>query len=401
MTTKSRVSRDFLLNLLAALFLLITTEFIVLPQMANAMSSEQYGQVLMLLGIITSVSSAFGNGLNNVRLIMHHKYEARGINGDYNVLISYLGILALFVICCSSIIFDINKSEIIAMTILSLLGGLRLYLSVAFRLRINYLGIMLLNGIISVGYVIGLKLYILTDDIGLWWLLFLFGEALALGYLLYSTEILKEPFKRTYLFKETCMCFGWLCYLTLLGSLLNFMDRNIIYPILGGDSVAVLFVAMLTGKTVSYVAKPMGNVMLSYFAQSSFRMTRSIYWRINLATVIVGVILYFGSIAISRYVLHYFYPSYEELAMQLVMLATAIPLLIMIGALAQPAVLRFAKLPALAFWQSLYVVVYILGAIVMTKQYGLYGFCYVAILLAMLRIFILWWLGDRSVTNRR
>ena len=401
MARNRKIGGDFLLNLLAALILLFTTEFVVLPQLATRMSTDEYGQVLMLLGIITAVSSAFGNGLNNVRLILHHKYEVRGLCGDYNVILCFFGALTLVLGIIAGSLCGMSLAKTFVMLILSLLGGVRLYLSVAFRIRINYMGILLLNGILSLGYVIGLMVYLSADDREMWWMLFLFAEIISLGYLLCSTELFKEPLSRTPLFKEACKCFGWLGYLTLLGSLLNVMERNIILPVLGGEAVSILFVAMLTGKTVSYVAKPMGNVMLSYFAQTGFVMTRKKYWKIILATVITGVVCYLLSIGLSGWVIHHFYPGYKEIAMQMVIPATAIPILMMVGALAQPAVLRFAKLSILSFLQSLYVAVYIIVAVLLTKQYGVYGFCYAAIILALLRIFILWWLGLKSINSRR
>lgn len=390
---QKKLAGDFLLNVLAALILLFTTEFIVLPRLAVTMNSDDYGHALMLLGIVTTLSSALGNGLNNVRLILHHKYEKQQVRGDYPVIFCGLGVALLFICIYIEFLGWFSASEIAVLFALTLLGSYRLYLSVTFRLRVNYLGNLLLNGVLSLGYLIGLAIGLANA----WWAVFILGEILSLGYLIYVTDWIQEPFRRTPLFGDVCKCFAWLGYLTLLGGLLNIMDRNVILPILGGEAVSVLFVAMIAGKAVSYVAKPMGNVMLSYFAQPTFVMTRRKYWGINLATVVVGAGCYLLSIAISEWMLHCFYPMYADKAMPLVMHATSVPVLLMVSALAQPAVLRFVKLSILSFWQSLYVAVYIGMAVLLTSQYGLYGFCYAASFLVLLRILILWWLGARNI----
>lgn len=399
MGSYKRIGGDFFLNLAASLILLFTTEFLVMPHLAARMSSDDYGQVLLLVGVITTFSSAFGNGLNNVRLIMHHKYVSQKLAGDYNLLLRYLSGGMVIVGIGTGFWGGFGMLDTIILTILSLLGGMRLYLSVAFRLYINYRGILWLNFILSLGYAIAIFVFDSMVERGSWWLVFLVGEMAALVYLLCATDLLQEPRRSTPLMGEVCKSFGWLGFLTFLGSLLNVMDRNLLLPALGGEAVAVLFVAMATGKTISYVAKPLGNVMLSYFAQVGFVMTRRKYWQINFGALAAGVVCYLVSIAAAGSVIHKFYPAYEMQALPLIQQASALPILMMMGALAQPAVMRYAKLSTLSFWQSMYVIVYIGIALLLIRMYGLYGFCYAAIILSMIRLFILWWLGAKSIND--
>ena len=368
-----------------------------MPQLASYMDPDEYGHVLLLVGVITTLGSAFGNGLNNVRLIMHHKYVSQGLTGDYNVLLLYFVGSIVIVSSGIGVLGGFSLLDTMVLASLSLLGGMRLYLSVAFRLYINYRGILWLNIVLSLGYAVSLVVFLPVLEKGIWWIVFLVGELVSLGYLLYTTDLLHEPCRRTHLFREVCKNFSWLGYLTLLGGLLNVMDRNLLMPALGGEAVAVMFVAMMTGKTVSYIAKPMGNVMLSYFAQVGFVMTQRKYWLINIVAVFAGGVCYFVSILSAGFVIQKFYPMYETQASSFVQLASVIPIVVMLGALAQPAVMRYAKLPLLAFWQSLYVLMYIGFALFLTNIYGLYGFCYAAIILAVLRLLILWWLGWRSI----
>lgn len=393
-----KVSQDFLLNLLSALLVLGSTEFFVLPHLAAAMTPDEYGKLLLILGIITTLSSAAGNGLNNARLILHHKYKKNHLNGDYNLLVIGISVVLSLTGIAAGCFLHLGIYDIAMFVLISWLGFLRLYLSVFFRLQLNYQGILLLNGLLSGGYVLTLWGLTVENELFMhWYWIYFLAELIACSYLIKSTKFYTEPWERTSLFPVLCKSFGWLCYLTFLGSLLNYMDRNLLLPLLGGEAVALIFVAMMTGKTISFLAKPMANVMLSYFAQQDFVMTRKRYWMINLYTCIAGAGCYVVSVISAKWVLLYLYPAYAETAAKYIHIASAIPILVMLGALAQPAVLRYAPLRSLSVWQTSYVVAYLIVSYGMVEWQGLVGFCYGAIGLGMVRLVLLWWLGDWSI----
>ena len=60
-----------------------------------------------------------------------------------------------------------------------------------------------------------------------------------------------------------------------------YLDRLLLLPILGGSAVSVYTVASFAGKSLGVLMTPMAGVLLSYYAQKDYVMTRKTFWKIN------------------------------------------------------------------------------------------------------------------------
>ena len=78
MKTKGRfgsISKDFFYNILASVILTGVMQVVVYPFLALKFNNQEYGTLLTIMGIANTVIVAFGNTLNNVRLIVNNDYE--------------------------------------------------------------------------------------------------------------------------------------------------------------------------------------------------------------------------------------------------------------------------------------------------------------------------------------
>ena len=115
----------------------------------------------------------------------------------------------------------------------------------------------------------------------LWPMVFLIGEGAGLLYVSLRTPFVHEPCRRTPLFGETAQKAVVFMLSSLVGNLLLYADRMIIYPVLGPESVSYYSTASFFGKSAGIVMTPIAGVLLGYFAQKSFRASRRLFVLVN------------------------------------------------------------------------------------------------------------------------
>lgn len=137
-----------------------------------------------------------------------------------------------------------------------------------FRLELNFKRIFWCNVLVSLAYTAAAFPFA-TES--LWPMVFLIGEGAGLLYVSLRTPFVHEPCRRTPLFGETAQKAVVFMLSSLVGNLLLYADRMIIYPVLGPESVSYYSTASFFGKSAGIVMTPIAGVLLGYFAQKSFR----------------------------------------------------------------------------------------------------------------------------------
>ena len=396
--SKLKLIKDFALNIGASLMLVGTMNALVYPYLSKTMSADSYGMFLMIIGLLNMLGGTFGNSLNNVRLIMHAEYEGKNISGDFNVLIGIgIGIGAILTIVGSSF-FNIDWVYALSITVLSVLIILRNYYSVAFRLKIDYIKNFVFNSYLSISYVLVI-IWFTVENITLdYWIgIFLISEIAGLIYLFRNISLFREGFHITELFQKTSKKYITIIYLTLIASMLLYFDRNFLYPLLGGEAVAVYFAATVVGKALCLLTQPISTVMLSYFAQVDFVMNRKKFWQINGAVCVTSFLSYIFTILLVDIIVSFFYPTLYIKAKEYFFIANIVPCLTVIGDMARPAVLKYSSLNTLGILQTSFLIITIGVSYVCIQWNGLYGFCIGSVLLAVMKILTMWALGDYSL----
>lgn len=395
------VGKDITLNIASTLVFIATAQLIVYPQIANGLKIEEYGVFLTIMGVLNTLCGTFGNSLNNVRIIMNEEYYHLRRCGDYNLLLVYGLALNLVVLCVGAIYLCLDFLSVIIIIMTSLLMIVREYLSVAYRLKINYVRVLSLNLILSFFYsvITGWLVFFekLTDN---WIFIFFFGEIGAIFYLIATSSLWKEPFVKTELFKITFKKYCNLIYMSFISGFLMYFDRNFLLPILGGEAVAIYFAATVIGKAVGTFAGPISGVLLSYFGQVDFKMTRRLFWKMNFLICIVVFVFYFLTVLINDAAVEVLYPSLYTSAKPYFWIAALAPLCKIIGDLANPTVLRYVPLERLSVFNTFFLVITGIISYFAVSMNGLLGFCYSAVSLAIIRVLVLWMLGDMALRDK-
>ena len=386
------ISIDFIYNVLSSLILTGVSQLIVYPILAAQHSDTEYGVILTVMGVVNTLIVAFGNTLNNVRLIMATKYEAKNKTGDFNLLVL---IMSLIVFLCTTIIsaffFSTPNHIVIGLAIFAVVGALKSYYCVSFRLVLNFKKILIQHVVGAAGYLIGVGLLFIVPY---WVLPFILTECFQLVFIFKYSKLYKEPLKTTSLLKLTSTKYIILIATGFSSTLITYLDRLVIYPLLGAEAVSTYTVASYFGKSLGILMTPVAGVLLGYYAQKGFRMSSKLFWIINGITIAIGVVFMIFSSIVAPPVTNFLYSSLYTDSQSYIFAANMAATINVLCSLTQASVLKFAPTWIQIVKELAYGIVYVLCGYVLLNTYGLMGFCVAAIVANIIKLLVLYSIGS-------
>lgn len=399
---KKKVLVDFLLNFIASLLTTGITQLLLFPWLSRIMSEEKYGLVLAIMGVVNTITGTVGGSLNNTRLIVNSEYDGNAMKGDFNLLLIFLSLLGLIAFLAYLFYQHIfGFTIVLLLSILILAASFRNYGTVFYRLSLNYKKILLSSVIISAGSIAGMMIIYYFELSDLWYFPFLLGEIFGIVYILLSTKVLREGCKFTKMKNRVIKIEIVLLTTTLLSNVLTYLDRLVLLPLLGGEAVSIYTVASFLGKSFGTIMLPLAGVLLSYYAQKNYIMTKSKYWKINLMMFGLGIPFFLISIFLSPVVTRWFYPTIVDDAIKYMVLANSSAIILTIANMTQPAVLKYASIKWQIIIQLIYAILYLGFGYFGSKLYGLMGFAVAALFASVIRLLVLYLVGHVAISKTK
>lgn len=368
-----KVILDIVLNMIASVIPVFTLQFAVLPLLGRQLNENQYGIIITLVALVTVVSQTIGNTLNNIRILKDIEYKEKKIEGDFNYIIIVMLIINAFVIVIGDFYYErkISIVDISLLLIYSTLVILREYYVAEFRIVINFKKILINNLFLVLGYMLGLAFFLAS---GKWQIIYIVGYLCSLLYTLKDNSLLREPIKKTELFRETCKSSTLLWVANLLTTGITYVDKLLLYPILGGHAVSVYYASTLFGKVISLAVTPINGVMLSYLSK-----WKSMKGNVFYAILILGGGICFGGywlcVLVSRPVLEVLYPQWVDEAMSYIYITTLMAMMAAMISILSPFVLRFCDMKWTMKINLVTLLIYMLVALFLSQRWGIWGFC--------------------------
>ena len=160
---KKKIFFDMILNIVATSIPTVVLQLLILPSLSNYMDGNAYGLMVTILAVLNVVPSTIGNVLNNVRLLHEESYKKDNEQGDFQILLTIFQAINLLIMVTVSIYY-LGTKDITGILLLIAVGILwlgREYHIVAFRLKLDYIAILVNNLCLVAGYGIG---YIFGED---------------------------------------------------------------------------------------------------------------------------------------------------------------------------------------------------------------------------------------------
>ncbi len=274
-----KISEDIIVNLIGTGIGLFVLQLIIYPLIALNLDSNSYGQMQAIISMIYMISGTLGGTSLTTRLVREYIYNEKKLKGDYN-LISIICLMIIIISIPLVLVVYGNEYKLVDKVLIVLIGIFNFtgnYLNVGFRLKINYKAIFISKLIGTGGYLIGFGLFYVTDK---WQFVFIISFALETLFCIIKTDLFKEPFHWTKLICETNKTFINLGVANLLSRSLTYVDKLLLYPLLGGTAVSVYYTANIFGKLIIMTVEPITNVILSYLSKE--RTVSKKIWKVTI-----------------------------------------------------------------------------------------------------------------------
>lgn len=393
------VSFNFAYNILASFLIIGATTFVLNPKLATYYTTAEYGTILSICSVISVFSNGFGNTLNNVRLIQNNVDNEEELSLNYLPLITITGLFSSVATLGLSIFYF--KQDLLISLLLFFYCALvtfKAFYIVAFRVKLDFKKNLFMSLLVALIYVLG---GIFIQYIYFWPIIYIFAEIVSIFFVKFFCKTQRYYFSFSSNIKNILKKYFVLILCSIATNIILYLDRIIIHPFLGADSVAIYNVASLFGKCLGMVMSPVANVLLGYYAQKgSSNFTLKKFWTINICVVSATFIFIFFIPIISPFFTELLYPKIYESAYPYLFVCNLTAAVSVMPVLTMPAIIKFCgtryELCITAIYGSLYI---ILSSILMRSD-GLIGFCVASLIANVVKLLLMYIIGS-SVLHRR
>ena len=183
-------SKDFIFSVLALVIYNGVLQLLIYPRLETYVGADAFGTVLYLISAVSIMGAGFGTAGSYSRMVA--KKDRTEANGDYNLFLLIITLISIPVTIGSLIaIHSLDLIQFIWVFVLMAITVARYYSDVEYRMNIKFLDYFLFFTSVSLGYILGLRLYRYTGN---WVITILTGEAFGIIYTVVRGRIFRAPF---------------------------------------------------------------------------------------------------------------------------------------------------------------------------------------------------------------
>lgn len=380
-TNQKRIVSNTAYTIGGALLMNGVLQIFVYPLLNRIMGSDQLGELLYLMGLVAILCPSVGQALNTSRLVVRRDYDVS--NGDYNILLLLFGgvgtVVALVVAKTS-----MTTPMVSLWTIILLMTTIfRYYGDVEYRLNLNYQKYFIYYTVLTVGYVTGFGLYLLTKN---WFLVFITGEAAAIVYLAATGTVFRGFFDRSKWFGKAFQRGGFLVFSYLITNLTLNIDRLVLENQIGHLAVTQYYVTSLIGKTLVLLVAPINTIIISYLTRKQERMNRKQFMMFTGIGIGVSLVFFICAQIGTPIFVKLFYGDLYDSVKQMITVVNLSQILGVLSAYLFIVVLTFTEEKWQLLLQIFHLVVILALVLLFTGSGGIMGFAGAVLIANAIRV---------------
>ena len=399
-TQKKVIAGNTVYTIGAGLLMNGVLQIIVYPLLNRHMGSEPLGNLLFIMGLTAIITPSIGQALNTSRLVVRRTEPVS--NGDYNaMLLVYGSIGAVIALLIAGAMGQGTLGGIFgaaATFALILLMVFRYYGDVEFRLNLNYRNYFIYYAILTAGYLIGFGLYFIT---GIWYLIFVTGEAMAICYLVLRGTIFKNFLKTSDAFRVAVTRGTFLIFSYVITNLTLNIDRLVLKMLIDDLAVTQYYVVSLIGKTMVLLVAPINTIIISYLTKRKENLDRKQYMMFVGGGLLVSLVFFLGAEIATPIFLMLFYGNLYESVRGLITIVNASQILGLLSAYIFIVVLTFTEEKWQMILQTIHLIIISLLVFFMTQGGDLHWFSIAVLLANTIRVITVITFGLIRVGKRR
>lgn len=375
-----KTASDLIYTILATVVLTGILQIVVYPLITHIYNDEVTGNILYFVGIIYIVPQAIGGSLGNVRLMMRKECDVT--NRDFIPLIIVFSAISALICGVIGFIEDFDLVFAIAFGIFSIMYLLRMYLSVEFRLNLKFKQYFFYYLAISVGYLVGFGLYLLTN---IWLLIFIVGEAVALVYSFVRGRMFRNDGLSGARGKIT-KTFIILLLSTIVRDCVNQFDKVILKQVVSDGMVTHYHVVSLISKTIMMLVTPINTLILSYLTVKDAELNKKQLLKFTGIALGCGAVFYIGCIVGTPIFVKLVYPHLYDAVMPYNLIVNLGVILGFISTMFMAILLTQGKTTVQMAIQCVWGAAYIVAAYFFVSKYQLWGLAQVTLIANALKL---------------
>ena len=378
-TSKMKVIEDLAWSIAALVIMNGIIQIVIYPVLNRRLGTEQYGNVLYLISVVSIFSTGVGMALSNVRLLRQRR-ETAG-NGDYLLvmLLFFLpSVLALWVMAQEYV----GLPDFVLLVLLMAFMTLRYYSDAEYRLSLNYRRYFVYYLILSIGYLLGLLLW---DFFPVWMVPFLLGEIACVAFCIKNGKIY-HPMRCTSEKKQICRLAIQLAPSYLLYNLVVQMDRIMLRTFIDSSSVTIYYVASLLGKVIALLVGPLNSIIVSYTTKASSKLHVKTILVTVCSFLLLSAMLFCAVCFISPYVIRLLYGDIYDAVMEISIWANLSQIVCFSASLILTLLLTIAPVYWQMIIQASYALIFFTFGYVGIQLNELHGFVYMTLLANIIRL---------------
>lgn len=362
----------------------------VYPLLHRMMGSEELGTLLFLMGLVAILCPSIGQSLNTSRLVLRRDVEVT--NGDYDWLLLIFGavgsVVALLIAVSRA---SLNGGAAAVFTAALIFATLfRYYGDVEYRLSLHYKQYLIYYLVLTAGYLLGFVLYRIA---GLWYLIFLTGEALALLYVGITGSIFRNFWERSPYFSLAFTRGGFLLLSYLVTNLTLNIDRLALNFLIDSTAVTQYYVVSLIGKTMVLLVVPVNTIIISYLTKRKERLNPGQFLKFVMAGLGVSAVFFLAAQIGTPIFVRLFYPALYTPVKPLITIVNLSQVLGLYSAYLFIIVLTFTGESWQLGLQLLHLGIIAGLVLILTGRYGIRGFSLAVLAANAIRVVLVVLLG--------
>lgn len=295
----------------------------------------------------------------------------------------FSSIIIIITLIITGILLKYDWVAILIINYVVLLTSVRFYMRFVYRLENRYNVIVIQNILYLSGVIAGLLLHYHINFI---WFPVIIGETLAFTYSLLSYKIKKSNLGITPLFKETSKDFASFSLTSVLTNSISFIDKLLIYPLLGAASLAVYNAGSTVSRMMNLFVTPINDVILVHISKTKDTSAKKIIGFVLWISLLLSLGIFIITIPTIYVLIYILYPQYLREIIPILLSLSIIASLGAVTAILRSFIIRYVKAIYLSYVITtiLIIVMGYYGAI----YYGIIGFAW-SVVIARVLLFII------------
>lgn len=388
--------KDVFINIISSASLIAVIQLIIFPTLSRSETMNNFGVIVTIYGISNVIVTTMGNGINNIRLILDEKIKGKGNFNNISLKSLIVSLIVSSFLYGLYNLYTFGITTFIITVIFTLLGCLRAYLIVFYRLNINYKNILISNIYVIIGLLFGVFIYNIVNK---WAIIFLFGEVFGVMYLLRNTPYKEEGFNKDNNYDTVFNNYKSIVCSNGIANSLVYLDRFFITPVLGSSSMAVYYSVNVMSKFIAMIITPFTNVLLTYINKMNKNKIKKKFIFLNIIVIITFIPMYFFLNFITPILVKILYPDVYSLISDYVRIVNLSTLINLLSSIITPFTLKFVNLKYQIIIQFIYGLIYVGSALLLSSKYGLLGFCFATLIGMLAKWIMLFTIGITKINS--